>query len=139
MSNWIPDNWMVAWLPPVLWFVTACTFLLMLMSLFMYVRNIRNFRRMMLLDAQDYARFAVFSSWVRAGGRTTAMEEMVEFGMREQFARAARMRGPEFYTAYEQHETRADRDLDAVIRQLGGTLSHDETKPAITNTHRAGG
>lgn len=120
MFTW---QWVNTWLVPFVW---ACTLFSVVMSFYTTYRTRKFFRETMCMTTEDYARLAVFSSWVKGGGRAAPLGEEIEFEMRQQYARMAKMKGEAFYTEFVQCETRADIELNAVIHRLGGTISHDK-------------
>lgn len=120
------------YLTPFMWFVSAVSTGVCLWSLY----SIRRTHRMgQWFSAQDYARLAVFDSFVRAGGRSSHISEQMEFSLRETYAAAAKRKGENFYRQFEHFETMADRELEAAIRKLGGKVTHEENQhDAITNS-----
>lgn len=119
------------YLTPFMWFVSAVSTCICLWSLY----SIRRTHRMgQWFSAQDYARLAVFDSFVRCGGRTSLISEQMEFSLRETYAATAKRKGEKFYTQFVEQETRADRELEAAIRKLGGKITHEENQhDAITD------
>lgn len=111
------------YLTPFMWFVSAVSTAICLWSLY----SIRRTHRMgQWFSAQDYARLAVFDSFVRCGARSSPISEQMEFSLRETYAAAAKHKGEAFYTQFVKFETLADRELDAAIRKLGGKVTHEE-------------
>lgn len=111
------------YLTPFMWFVSAVSTGVCLWSLY----SIRRTHRMgQWFSAQDFARLAVFDSFVRSGARSSLLCEQMEFSLRETYAATAKHKGDRFYTQFLRFETLADHDLNAAILKLGGKLTHEE-------------
>lgn len=78
----------------------------------------RRERRNLHAAARLMARLAVFESWVRTGGRQSALCEDLELKMREDYAMVAKRVSPAYFKEFEAHEERADQELSELITTL---------------------
>lgn len=129
MNELFKIDWVNDWLTPFMWLVATFNIVVCGYSIYRLRKNIREGQ---WFSAQDYARLAVFESWVRSGARQDQWCEELEFSMRQSAAYVAKHKGPVFYQAFLRYETAADQELDAVIKQLGGTLTHDHQPNVFT-------
>lgn len=79
----------------------------------------KQYQSYLRMSALIMGRYAVFDSWVRAGGRHDALMEDLERSIREEHAAAAANIGPNYLQEFTKHETAADEQLMALIESHG--------------------
>lgn len=112
-------------LAPLLWLTVGTSLAMTTYTLYKVMKQRRLYFTHQRVSAMSQARFAVFDSFIRAGGRTTPLEESIEMQFRNDYASRAEKQGADYYELFHEYETRADQELLAVIMKLGGTVTHE--------------
>lgn len=79
----------------------------------------KQYQSYLRMSALIMGRYAVFDSWVRAGGRHDVLMEDLERSIRDEHAAAAAAIGPNYLAEFTRHETAADEQLMALIKAHG--------------------
>ena len=123
-SAWMASPVLAQYLVPAIWIVLLFSMSFTVLQVWRTWCYSRRIQIRAKASAQSMARLAVFDSWIRSGGRTNALEEYLELELRNEWAEKAKHHGNEYYRAFCAAEEQADQELIAVIKRLGGVITH---------------
>lgn len=116
MTQWFDTHYDLIVL--LCWVVTALSMLTVIYPVYESWQYKRRFRRHLTIAARAQARYAVFDSWIRGGGRRTSLGRDIELVLREEYAAQAKKNGPAYFATYEKYEQEADGEIERLMQSL---------------------
>lgn len=98
------------------WIISTITAVMLLYPVYDNWRYRRQHRAQLRIAARVHARFAVFDSYVRGGGRQSDLGREIELQLRDEQAAYARSNGEDYYRDYVTYETEADNELAVLMK-----------------------